>query len=213
MGMDDTDRNFLKELARWMGVTALMMMAWASAGASYLHGQTAPAAGASGSSRACGANPVLAPSGKSKSAGKSKHPLAPEPAPACIEVKGEALEVQEFLQAAVRDWQWRIGENRASEDTWAFVRYCNVEELEKYTDTKVLIEAVEFTSGKAAVTVRTSEIGEGYLRVQISAHFVGEGKSTDKVVAQPGSEWALKSKGGLEQELITAVQTRYRHLA
>ncbi len=178
--------------------------------------QTAAAAAGSapaptGSSRACSANPVLAPSGKSKAAKKSKHPLPAEPLPACLEVKGEPIEIQEFLQSAVRELQWRIGENHASEDTWNFVRYLNDEELAKYGDTKVLIEPVEFSSGKAAITVRTTELAEGYARVQIATHFQGEGKSTDKVWAQPGNSWPLKSTGVLEQELMTALQTRYKH--
>jgi hypothetical protein len=45
--------------------------------------------------------------------------------------------VQEFLQSVVREFQWRVGENHASEDTWSFV------------------EPVEFTGGKVAVLLRT----------------------------------------------------------
>lgn len=172
---------------------------------------TTPVAVGTANSRACSANPVLVLNPKSKSAKKSKHPLPPEPAPACIEVKGQPIEIQEFLQSAVREFQWRIGENHASEDTWNFVRYLNDEELEKYANTKVLVEPVAFTSGKAAVTVRTTDVGEGYARVQFTTHIQGEGKSTDKVWAQPGNSWALTSKGVLEQELISALQIRYRH--
>ena len=175
--------------------------------------QTRPPAspGATALTRACSANPVLpATSGKKKSSHSPKHPLPPEPAPTCVEVKGEAIEIQEFLQNAARDQAWRIGENRASEDTWSYVRYFDAEELDKFADTKVLIEPVEFSGGKAAVTVRTTELGEGYVRVQISVHIQGEGKSTEKTMGQPGSVWPLNSKGVLEQELVTALQTRYR---
>jgi hypothetical protein len=195
-----------------LATPALLAMPPASLAARIGWGQAAVPTAAS-VTRPCSTNPVLAPSGKNKSTKKSKHPLPPEPAPACIEVQGEAIEVQEFLQTAVRELQWRIGENHASEDTWSFMRYLNVEQLEKYTETKVLIEPVEFTSGNVAVTVRTSEVNGGYVRVQISSHFQGEGKSTDKVLGQPGNAWPLKSKGVLEQELIDALQTRYKHLA
>lgn len=162
--------------------------------------------------RACSANPVLGPSGKNKSARKAKHPLPPEPPPACLEVKGEALEIQETLQAAVRDLKWRVHENHASEDSWTFLRSLNVEELEKYADTKVLIEPVEFEYGKAALLVRTADIGQGFVRVQISAQFQGEGKSSDAVVKQPVTSWPLRSKGALEQELLTDLQSRYKHV-
>ncbi len=173
--------------------------------------QAGSATGTAANTRACSANPVLAPSGKAKGTKKSKHPLPAEPLPACLEVKGEPIEIQEFLQSAVRELQWRIGENHASEDSWNFVRYLNEEELAKYGDTKVLIEPVEFTSGKAAITIRTTELAGGYARVQIATHFQGEGKSTDKVWAQPGNSWPLRSKGVLEQELMSALETRYKH--
>ncbi len=162
-------------------------------------------------SRPCSENPVLAASAKSKSASKSKHPLPPDPLPACLEVQGQPIEIQEFLQSAVRDFQWRIGENHASEDSWNFVRYLDEQELAKYGDTKVLVEPVEFTGGKAALTIRTTELKDGYARVQIATHIQGEGKSTDKVWAQPGNLWPLRSKGVMEQELIGALQTRFRH--
>lgn len=135
-----------------------------------------------------------------------------EPAPACIEVKGEGIEIQEFLPSTAREQGWRIGENRVSDDTWFFVRYLDPDELEKYADTKVLIEPIQFTSGKAAVTLRTTDIGEGYVRVQIMVQVQGEGKTVDKVLGQPGSVWRLKSKGVLEQELVTALRQEYKPL-
>jgi hypothetical protein len=160
------------------------------------------------STRACSANPVLEPTAKKKAARKPKHPLATEVAPVCIEVKGEPIEVQEFLQAFARDQEWRSGEHHASEDTWSFVRYLNVEELGKYADTKVLIESVKFSSGKAAVVVRTSDAGGGYVRVQVTARFQGEGQSEDKVMAQPGSIWTLASRGVFEEEFVGALKSR-----
>lgn len=173
----------------------------------------APAGTATGkrsATRACSANPVLGSAAPKKGEHKPKHTAPPEPLPACIEVKGEGIEVQEFLQTRVREQAWRIGENRASEDSWSFVRYFDPDELEKFADTKVLLEPVKFTSGKAALTVRTTDIGDGYNRVQISARFQGEGKSSDKILGQPSTQWPLNSKGVLEQELITALQTGYK---
>jgi len=173
--------------------------------------QSPATSGASGDiTRSCSANPVLASPIKRKSAHTPKQPAQPEPAPICLEAKGEPIEVQEFLQTMVREQTWRIGENRASEDTWSFVRYLDPDELEKFANTKVLLEPVKFTSGKAAVTVRTTDLGDGYSRVQISAHFAGEGSSTDKVWGQPGSVWTLNTKGVLEKELVTTLQRRYK---
>ena len=176
---------------------------------------TAPAtaADATATTRPCSANPVLTAAEKKKESPQPKHPPLPEPAPACIEVKGGGLEIQEFLQNTAREQEWRIGENHLSEDTWSYFRYLDRDELEKYTNTKVLIEPIRFFGGKAAVTLRTTEIAKGYVRVQIIVHFQGDGKSTDKALAQPVSVWTLKSRGVMEQELLTALQTRYKPLA
>jgi hypothetical protein len=192
--------------------------AWTLAAGLLFNGQTlaqsaAPqsATSVSSASRNCSANPVLPPGKKFKNYNKSKHPIPADPLPSCIEVKGQAIEIQEFLQSVVRELQWRIGETHASEDTWTFVRYLDDDELAKYCDTKVLVEPVVFTSGKAAVTVRTTELGDKFGRVQIASHIVGEGKSTDQISPQPGTRWPLGSKGVLEQELISALQARYKH--
>jgi hypothetical protein len=172
---------------------------------------SAPASTGSPYSRACSANPVLGQGAKAKGFKKSRHPLPPETLPACLEVKGQPIEIQEFLQAVVRELQWRIGENRASEDSWTFVRYLNDDELAKYSDTKVLTESVVFTSGKAAVTLHTTELKDGFARVQISIHIQAEGKSTDKMSPQLGTNWPLGSNGVLEQELLNALQMHYKH--
>lgn len=160
--------------------------------------------------RPCSANPVLVAVEKKKGSRHSNRPLPAQPAPVCIEVRGQGLEIQEFLQDLAREQLWRVGENRVSEDTWTYVRYFGPDELEKYADTKILIERVQFTGGKAAVTLRTTDIGEGFSRVQIVAQFQGEGSVRDRLGGQPGSVWSLNSKGVLEQELVTSLQTRYK---
>jgi hypothetical protein len=50
--------------------------------------------------------------------------------------------------------------------------------------------------------LRTQELNEGYVRVQISTHFQGNGKPSYKFSGQPATMWPLNSKGILEQELI-----------
>jgi hypothetical protein len=87
------------------------------------------------------------------------------------------------------------------------VRYLNDEELAKYGDTKVLVEPVQFAGGKVAVTIRTTQLNDNYARVQITLHIQGEGKSIDKISAQP-VVWPLRSTGVLEHELISALQSR-----
>ena len=57
------------------------------------------------------------------------------------------------------------------------MRYLNDEELEKYADTKALLEPVEFTGGKVPGLIRTQEVADGYVRVQVSTHFQGNGNA------------------------------------
>ena len=162
-----------------------------------------------GVARKCSANPVLTQNAKKTP--KSKGAPLPEAAPSCLEVKGEAIEVQEFLQGLGREQGWHIGDNHASEGVWTYVRYFGPSELDNYASTSDLKGSVKFSSGRAAVNVRTSELADGYVRVQITAHFLGEGKSTD-ALGQPATQWPLNSTGLLEAELITALKTTYRPL-
>jgi hypothetical protein len=168
----------------------------------------APAA----TTRPCSANPVLASGAKKKNNSKIKHPLPPEPPPACLELKGEPLEIQETLEAIARDLQWRIHDNRAFEDAWTFVRYLSPEDLDKYAETKIFLEPIAFDDGKAAVRVSTTDIGSGFVRVQISARFQGEGKTAGTAMTQPATSWTLQSKGTLEKEFLDALQSRYKHV-
>lgn len=105
----------------------------------------------------------------------------------------EPIEVQEFLQSVVREFQWRV-ENHASEDTWSLVRYLNEDDLEKYTGTKMLLEPLEFTAGKVAVLIRTQEVANGFVRVQVSTHFQGNGKPTGQVFMPAGNPVATQIK-------------------
>jgi hypothetical protein len=175
--------------------------------------EPAPASSpATTATRPCTANPVLTYAPSKKSAKKLKHPPTAEATPTCIEVKGDPLGIQEFLQNLAREQSWKIGENHASEDLWSFVRYFNPDELDTYADTKVSVEPVKFTAGKAAATVRTTDLGGDFVRVQITARFQGEGKTTDPTWKQPTTVWPMNSKGVLEQELVTALQTHYKPL-
>ena len=199
-------------VARTNGLLCFLLFALlASAKVTPTQERATPVEAGGPTSRPCSANPVLAyvPGKKAK---KLKNPPAPEPPPACIEVKGDPLGIEEFLQSYARERAWKIGENRTSEDMWSFVRYFNADELETYADTKVLIEPVKFSSGKAATTIRTTEIGGDFVRVQISVHFQGEGKSTDPTWKQPAVVWPLGSKGVFEQELVGALQRQYKPL-
>jgi hypothetical protein len=72
---------------------------------------------------------------------------------------------------------------------------------------------VEFTGRKVAVRLLTQELNEGYVRVQISPHFQGNGKPSYKFSGQPATMWPLNSKDILEQELIGALQIRFNHPA
>jgi hypothetical protein len=194
--------------ARCVLALAVVSPARSASGATNL--QSAAGASAVAFSRECSANPVLAASGKSKHGGKSRNTLAPDPLPACVELKGQAIEIQEFLQSIVRELQWRIGENHASEDSWSFVRYLTHEDLLKNADTKALAESVTFSGGTAALLVRTTELNDGFARVQIASHCLGEGTNKDQSAGQQVNRWPLKSDGAMEQELIGALQKRYK---
>src|SRR5271167_95217 len=96
--LGDSNPVFFSRWLRGMDDTArLMACGLLCFGVSSL-AQTVPTAPAqnvpsTASTRTCTANPILGGNAKANPAKKSKHPLPPEPLPACVEVKGEAIEV------------------------------------------------------------------------------------------------------------------------
>jgi len=160
--------------------------------------------------RNCSENPVLE-RGVKKPA-KSKHASPAEATPVCREIAGDAIELQEFLQAQGRAQSWHMSDNHAAEDSWTYVRYFDGDELDKYADTMAVAKDVKFSHGKAAVSVRTTDIGGGFVRVQITARFLGEAKSDETVISQPAAQWPLASTGLLEKELFSTIEKNYHPL-
>jgi len=149
----------------------------------------------------------------SKSAAKNKkkvkagQTLGGETTRACREVQGSPLEIQEFLEALARDQKWHLGQAQASEDGWSFVRYLEPEELARFAHTEILGGRITWTEGKAAVQVMTTDAGDGFTRVQISAKFLGQGNTRERF-ARPTNMWPLASKGVLEGDMLAALEAR-----
>lgn len=158
--------------------------------------------------RPCSSNDILAPKPKAaKESPKNKSAEAPARPPSCLEVKGDPIQLQEFLQALIRDQKWRIGQEQASAESWTFVRYLEPEELVRFAHTEILGGRIVWTEGKAAVQVTISEGADGFTRVQITTKFLGKGNSKERF-ARPTDSWPLVSRGTLEGSMIAALESR-----
>jgi hypothetical protein len=158
--------------------------------------------------RPCSSNTSLpADSKAAKESPKNKSTEAPARPPACLEVKGDPVELQEFLQALIRDQKWHIGQEQASAERWSFVRYLEPEELARFAHAEILGGRIVWTEGKAAVQVTTSEAAEGFTRVQIATKFLGKGNAKERF-ARPTDFWPLVSRGTLEGSMIAALESR-----
>jgi hypothetical protein len=158
--------------------------------------------------RPCSSNTSLPPDSKAaRESPKNKSAEAPARPSACLEVKGNPNELQEFLQALIRDQKWRIGRERASAESRSFVRYLEPEELARFAHTEILGGRIVWTEGKAALQVTTSEAADGFTRVQIAAKFLGKGNSKERF-ARPTDFWPLVSRGTLEGSMIAALESR-----
>jgi hypothetical protein len=127
---------------------------------------------------------------------------------ACLEIHSPTLDVQEQLQALVRELRWRVGDEEISESLWNFSMELTAEELLGYAKPDATKERMEWRSGKAVVLVKTAELGEGYTRVIVSAQFEGYGELND-ALATKRTSWALGSNGKLEARLISGLQARF----
>jgi hypothetical protein len=158
--------------------------------------------------RPCSSNSSLPQGSKAANgAPQSNSPEAPARPPACLEVKGDPIELQEFLQALIRDQKWRIGQAQGSAESWSFVRYLDPGELSRFAQTEILGKHIVWTEGKAAVRVISTEAADGFTRVQIAAKFLGKGNS-DGRLARPMDFWPCASKGVLEGSMLAALEDR-----
>ena len=127
---------------------------------------------------------------------------------ACLELRSSALEIQEYLQAQVRDEEWTIGTEEANENSWIFSRGLNSAELMSYTKDETRPSGITWTGGNAVVRINTTELGDGYTRAMVSAGFRGYGESQDKLVL-PREWWPVDSNGSLEASFIALLKSRF----
>jgi hypothetical protein len=128
---------------------------------------------------------------------------------ACLELHSPALDLQEHLQSLVREKQWHISDEQIGESLWSFTLDLSREELLGYTKPDPAAGRVILTGGKAAVLVKTADLGDGYTRLTVSVHFEGYGEAED-TFAMKRASWKLSSSGRLESMLTDAWQTRFR---
>lgn len=134
-----------------------------------------------------------------------------EPAPACLEAKASALDIQEFFQSFVRTQGWNIGEEQGTEDLWTFARYLTKEELLRFAREGLFAGRVNWRDGRTLVQVRTVELDGGFTRVLVSARFEGYGQSVDQF-APPKESWHLDSNGSLENSMVSALEAHFKSL-
>ena len=128
---------------------------------------------------------------------------------ACLEIAANSLDVQERLQALVRETRWTVSDEDTDPFFWTFSVQVTKDELVADTQPEPAAEQVDWTGGKARVMVQTSELPGGYTRLTVSANFDGLGESEDKFAPQRAS-WKLKSNGRLEAALIEALRKRLK---
>ena len=128
----------------------------------------------------------------------------------CLELRSTTLEVQEYLQAYGREQKWNLGDEHVAEDAWTFTRKLEREELLRYAQNDANTARVNWTSGAAFVQVRTAELEEGFVRVQIAARFQGYGQRLDRFAPQK-EFWPLSSNGSLEKQLISVLEMHFKN--
>jgi hypothetical protein len=128
----------------------------------------------------------------------------------CLEVHSTTLEVQEYLQAYGREQKWNLGDEHVAEDAWTFSRKLERDELLRCTQNDANSERVNWSSGLAFVQVKTAELDEGFVRVQIAVRFQGYGQSLDRFAPQK-EFWPLSSNGSLEKQLISVLEMHFKN--
>jgi hypothetical protein len=156
--------------------------------------------------RPCAASWKAAPTeSKKKLPSKNAKQELPVDPGVCIDLAYPQLDIQEFLQARARKEQWKIFEERVSEDTWSFSIELTKEELLRSTNDSKLGGRVEWTKGIALVTVSTFSLPDGFSRTIIRAGFRGYAKTVDQFLVVR-EYWELESNHSFETTMITALE-------
>jgi hypothetical protein len=127
---------------------------------------------------------------------------------ACLEVQATPIEIREFLQSLARQQRRTTRQQQTSSDLWTFVRHLEKEELSLYAKTDILGGRFTWREGKAFVAVKTAEVADPFIRVQITARFQGRGQ-TSLGFARPTDWWQLATKGTLESGMLAALESHF----
>ncbi len=126
----------------------------------------------------------------------------------CLEVRAGILDVQETLQARVRELRWKIRDENLNESSWTFLRDLTKDELLGLIKQDSMPRGIEWDRGVATIQVLTTLVDEGYARTILKVHFRGYGESKDKLVT-PREWWALDSNGTLEESFIETLRKHF----
>ena len=147
------------------------------------------------------------PSAEKKKPAKNK---SSRPEPNCLEVRLSSLDTLEYLQKFLREKQWFIKDEQASEETWTFTISLDKDTLARYTK-PFADPRMHWRSGKGLAQIRAIDQSDGYTQVIVTARFGGFGESED-ILATRRSAWPMESNGNLESELISAIEFYVRSL-
>lgn len=159
--------------------------------------------------RPCKISDAGLPSKSTNSKTRKVKGYSAEPSPGvCVEVRTGILEVQEILQAKVRDFRWSIHDEILNDNSWLFLRDLDVKELLGMTKEDKRPQDVEWKSGSVTLRVTTTDVREGFTRTIILAQFRGVGETKDKLKVQH-EWWPLESNGSLEESLMEAIRKHF----
>jgi hypothetical protein len=131
------------------------------------------------------------------------------PTEACLEIKGSALEVQEYLQKLAWELKWSAQDEQTSEDLWSISIALGEDELliyaKPFSDPRV-----EWHAGKAVINAQTTGLPDSFTRVVINAKFEGYGAQIDQFAPKRNS-WPLPSNGKLEAKIADSLRAHFIH--
>jgi hypothetical protein len=139
---------------------------------------------------------------------KSQGAIASDSPSACIEIRADVLEVQEFLQKWVRNLNWKLVDEHTNESSWDFSRKLTVEELMSATKPERKPQGIEWQSGSVFFQITTTEGIERFARTVIRTQFRGMGENKDKLVT-PQDWYPLGSNGSLESSMVDALTKHF----
>ena len=122
----------------------------------------------------------------------------------CIDIKGDLIEVKEFVASALQEKGWSPLPPHLP-DRLSLSKRVEPEELRHIAVTQIAGGNIHWTEGRVDLTLAFESRGKGNTEVRLFLNILGRG-NTSLPIMRPSDLWPLTSTGRLEHDVLAGME-------